>query len=743
MTTTATQQPPSRVSTPRPKHSRTSSLQSEPAVAPKSRTTQGPVPSDSGALPQQTPGARRGTRAATADPLSDKATAFLIRRILCPQQADKGKSSPVSIEGLLPPLTSRNDVDLQLYALIAINLREYVQNWYAKITPDETFVAEILQIIAHITRALEQRLRKVDLESLLFDELPELLDKHITAYRVAHDPIAQPPVKTDPREIYHSLCPLPALSPVPKPEVPESVAVQAENEATYRQLLVSAFLAILLPTEDLENGCLTTLVGQILSELIIGNAVANKLSEPWLIWELLIIASRTARRRKETGDEDSLEQSSNETPSGRGRFSAHALLWTILQWCFLAFSFIRTAFAILMISGSLPPRTSPSAHFHKGATRHGTEQDPVWLASAPEANQQPSKVPVLGFQCWSAISNLAEMDRRMPWLSGALSMLQWIAVMGPGRIADVDGKLDRLLSYGINCHVLDAANLPPLLRSVRGALFPNNMPAGKSSLVPPASDAELLALRRRCASALWALIPKGVGRLFFAGRRPGGGGGGLVRRATSPVSITRGWKREEEKTEGSAQQLKTGREEVGMEISNQDKQDKDRGGRDIINSSSSSGGGKDWEEGPKGKAAAATAPQAQARGQEGSRSGSRPGQRSAPAATPRPKTGGQGSCSSSSGVGHLSAAAEASAGGGAMAASARRDGNDDDDRVEDDDEMILEEIERAFLDVFSDAYCNKHLVYSVVELVLVRLLPEIAEKGVLELWAERISVEEG
>ncbi|KAJ4304410.1 hypothetical protein N0V88_002023 [Collariella sp. IMI 366227] len=66
-------------------------------------------------------------------------------------------------------------------------------------------------------------------------------------------------------------------------------------------------------------------------------------------------------------------------------------------------------------------------------------------------------------------------------------------------------------------------------------------------------------------------------------------------------------------------------------------------------------------------------------------------------------------------------------------------GNDDDD--DDDDELVLQEIERGILDVFSDAYCNKHLVYSILELVLVRLLPEIAEKGVLELWAERIPVE--
>jgi hypothetical protein len=41
------------------------------------------------------------------------------------------------------------------------------------------FVDEVFKIIAHCTRALEQRLREVDLESLLFDELPELLEVHI------------------------------------------------------------------------------------------------------------------------------------------------------------------------------------------------------------------------------------------------------------------------------------------------------------------------------------------------------------------------------------------------------------------------------------------------------------------------------------------------------------------------------------------------------------------------------------
>lgn len=58
-----------------------------------------------------------------------------------------------------------------------------MQNWYGKITTDEGFVAEIIHTVAHCTRALEQRLRKVDLESLLLDEIPDLLDRHITGNR--------------------------------------------------------------------------------------------------------------------------------------------------------------------------------------------------------------------------------------------------------------------------------------------------------------------------------------------------------------------------------------------------------------------------------------------------------------------------------------------------------------------------------------------------------------------------------
>lgn len=131
---------------------------------------------------------------------SDRATLLLIRRTLCSHSpsshqlsdnnSNKGRNSaatptPAStaIDELLPPLTSSNDLDLQLYAFIAIIIREFINTWYSKITPDPGFVEEVVRIIAHCTRALEQRLRKVDLESLLFDELPELLETHVRGRR--------------------------------------------------------------------------------------------------------------------------------------------------------------------------------------------------------------------------------------------------------------------------------------------------------------------------------------------------------------------------------------------------------------------------------------------------------------------------------------------------------------------------------------------------------------------------------
>lgn len=165
---------------PRPKAMSTFNVtpQSVTSSAAVEKPSTSPITSDITSRPQ-TPALRSSNRSSAADPVSDRSTLFLIRRTLCSHLVDKGRSATVPIEDILPPLTSSNDVDLQLYAYIAIIIREFVHPWYGKITPDHIFVDEVVKIIAHCTRALEQRIRKVDLQSLLFDELPDLLDVHL------------------------------------------------------------------------------------------------------------------------------------------------------------------------------------------------------------------------------------------------------------------------------------------------------------------------------------------------------------------------------------------------------------------------------------------------------------------------------------------------------------------------------------------------------------------------------------
>ncbi|KAG5922838.1 hypothetical protein E4U42_005225 [Claviceps africana] len=533
--------------------------------------------------PVRAAAARRHHRQPPIDPLSDRATESLIRKVLLPHEpGDKGRDwdSQARIDELLPPLTSRNDVDLQLYAFLAIILRDFVQAWYNKITPDETFVAEVVHVLAHCTRAVEQRLRGVDLENLIFHEVPEVLDKHIKIYRSTHHDQLSPGVRVNSREAYHALWPLPFMSPAPISGDPITTAKQLKNEAAYRQLLVQAVLTVLLPTEDLENPCLTALVGQIISELIIGNVIANKAAQPWLLYEAVCIAARSVTEKGEGNGRIKSSKGSNPSMETQRKWTVHGLFVSIIQLVMLFISTVRFVFNLIKMSLSLPTRASGSSkRTRDSASASATRDDP-----AEDSGRTVRKVPVLSFTAWRLVGNVIELPARMPWLNGLLSLGQLGLIHGPGQVANLDGVLDRLLSHQLQL-CFSASQLPSILRTLRGSLFPNNAP-GTSSLFPPSSDAEFQALRRRAAAALWTLMPSRVGRVYF--------GGGLRAALGKPT-------------------------DPGLE----------------------------------------------------------------------------------------------------------------------EDAIMLDELE-GLLDVVGDRYCNKHLMYSLVELILVRLIPELQESGVEELLQERL-----
>lgn len=481
-----------------------------------------------------------------SDTTSDKATAAFIRRTLCSHEVllgngEKGQTTPRPIEEVLPPLTSSNEVDLQLYAIISVIIRDFVQAWYSKITPDQVFVNEIILIIAHCTTALEQRLQQVDLEALLFDEIPELVQAHLNSYHLAKaQAVSTSSLVSDTRLVYHTLHPHPALSPVPSEGVPGSSVEQRENESVWRQLLIQGLLAIILPTEDLENGCLRALVAEIFAEMIFANGISGKACESWLLWECItkiaeIIHTNETNESPQSVDDDPKQPLARlerfgllagqrdqkyapgklPTTTGQGhhKFRLSSILdlfWTTVHYVFWAFMALRVVVSSLVNVPSLPSRFIACEQSFAGAP---SQPQLPHMGPATNGRMKGHKRPILSMKLWSCAAQIADLDVRMPWLLGFISMLHMGALVGPGRVGETDGVLDRFLSHAIHTRILNPALVPVLLRTIRATLFPNNA-LGPPRQIP--SDEEARAIKDRCAASLLALLPVRVATIYFA-----------------------------------------------------------------------------------------------------------------------------------------------------------------------------------------------------------------------------------
>lgn len=284
---------------------------------------------------------------------------------------------------------------------------------------------------------------------------------NLLAYRTSHYPIHPSPLEANYRQIYHSLWPFPALSPVPDALDPIATQQQAENEAAYRQLLVQGVLAVLLPTEDLENDCLRTLVGQILSEMILGGGIGGKASESWLIWEGITkmaeaikaqLPKSKAQARVERSKLDAAMSIPLDINIGVGEKkwrigqSLQKTLWLSLQYVFVAFTTLRFVIVSIASSSSLPARIPAYTKITGSASAKDVVEAPgLTNTYTPSRDhiQPPLKQPIPMMKLWSCLSGLLDLEVRMPWLSATISLLQWKAINGPGGLGNTDGMIDK------------------------------------------------------------------------------------------------------------------------------------------------------------------------------------------------------------------------------------------------------------------------------------------------------------
>lgn len=227
---------------------------------------------------------------------------------------------------------------------------------------------------------------------------------------------------------------------------------------------------MLLPIEDLENGCLRALVAEIFAEMILGNGISGKACEGWLLWEGITSIAKVlstddtkeegpvsasispeqsmtrlerygllSTARNEVIETTSSPAASRDSFRTRGQ-AVTGFFWTAIHYAFLAFAAIRALMLTLVASSSLPSRSARSEQ-----TPIETQSQSRLPASAKSDVRRPpgSKRPIVSMRLWSCLAQFVELSIRMPWLSGSVSMLHWGLVAGPGKVGDTDGILDR------------------------------------------------------------------------------------------------------------------------------------------------------------------------------------------------------------------------------------------------------------------------------------------------------------
>lgn len=272
------------------------------------------------------------------------------------------------------------------------------------------------------------------------------------AYRTASEVVRTQELSTSFRAIYHDLNPHPALAPGSESNDNWGDDKQRRIEADYRQLLVQAALAVLLPTEDLENACLRALVADVTADAILGNSIGGRISENWYIWSGItkavgLIQTRILSTEKsmETEPESrsrlekfGLLSDKRDLTIGyakQGRSISSSMLWRSFHLCYLAVILMGT-FIVGLFAARRTSRHSQTVPKPLGSVSTSSTQRTLALTSKPR--------PIVEFRLFSLISTLLDIQHRMPWLAGMFSLSQYHLSRGwLRRVGGTDCLLDQ------------------------------------------------------------------------------------------------------------------------------------------------------------------------------------------------------------------------------------------------------------------------------------------------------------
>ncbi|KAJ2385348.1 hypothetical protein GGI05_004727 [Coemansia sp. RSA 2603] len=191
-----------------------------------------------------------------------------------------------SILGRRGFVNSSAKVNAAVARLVSLIMRDFIQEWYEKITDDKEFLSEVNTQLMLVVNEIELRCRKVDWVQFLLFEVPDILQLHI---RDTHQCMARLGTVYAGREnsieaMFQSMQPHVALTQA------------ADSELAYLRLLSRELLVVFMPSEAQADEVVLHLVREILACAVLRNVV-DAIADPSTLNEAIVKAAGKHSKR--------------------------------------------------------------------------------------------------------------------------------------------------------------------------------------------------------------------------------------------------------------------------------------------------------------------------------------------------------------------------------------------------------------------------------------------------------------
>jgi hypothetical protein len=200
--------------------------------------------------------------------------ASLTKRLLFPHLSP---SEPI------PPLLQTSSVypslDAELYDLIALALRAYINPWWTKISRyDKQLLVEITRALSSVLRVLETRVLAADFSPLVYQHLPILLTQHSVDYRTAARKLGSSYAAAGSAS-------LPMLFHGQQQHV--GVSIDGKVDEVYVRAAVDVVLKACLSPEDWDAEAERYLLRELVVKTVCVD-VAPRITQPWFLHSTLL-----------------------------------------------------------------------------------------------------------------------------------------------------------------------------------------------------------------------------------------------------------------------------------------------------------------------------------------------------------------------------------------------------------------------------------------------------------------------